>query len=542
MAEVPCLTLSLVYLLVLGVVLVKTYKIYGRAWVQIQLFYAFITFQVLFRMIAFGILEEKGNLTDKKRYLLVYLPDSMFLISFLLLFWQILALKRHSHMYLGNAKTIGPYLQSISTYICPVITIGILSETLCYALFLCSIISTEIKSMELACINLILPIAFLGSQLAMQISYSGIPFKSVLHTKRHYIAGTTGFIWAICRVTRGIVGILWPKSIENESVLFVVVLILTEIGCYLVVLDDGQIELFLIHPEDKENENELLQSEDDDFNAFESSHRLVFDPSEVECTHEMPSRHHGLGRVYLAKFRDQMVLYRRVNFKRMSSFMQEEIMEDLKLIKEVTSEHVVQFFGCTLSNHTLGLISTYYHQGSLYSLLHEAKEELEFITKLNIARDLAMGMRDLHYQSQYHGHLTSHNVLLEGDKVVMIADFGLERMKKLAGLMCGYCNKSGWSSPELLMAEGPVAWQVQESDDVYSFGVVLWEILTSQVPFPDLPPEDLRHVVAEQYNRPELTPDINEVLAKLIKSCWNISPGKRPSFKLIYSTLCLIPT
>jgi serine/threonine protein kinase len=114
-------------------------------------------------------------------------------------------------------------------------------------------------------------------------------------------------------------------------------------------------------------------------------------------------------------------------------------------------------------------------------------------------------------------------------------------MKKFAGLMCGYCNKSGWTSPEQLMAEGPVAWQVKESDDVYSFGVVLWELMTEQVPFPDLPPEDLRHVVAEQNNRPELTSDINEVLTKLIKSCWNISPAKRPSFKLIYSTLCLVP-
>ena len=543
------LILALIYLLTCVLFLIRTWKLYCRAWPQVQVFYATVTMQAVLRTAAFLLQAQDVEISEKAEYVLLYLPDSLFLVGFLVLFWLLLMLEQRAHMDLGNAKSAGPFLRSVATHMWKAIALWVFADSLCYLLYLLDVCNSEIKSFELAVANIVLPILVLVSQFALQITYSGIPFKSRVYTKRHYIVGTAALIWSIGREVRGVVGVLWPEPV-SESVqqgsnvseaLFIAVLLTTEIGCYLAVLDYGQTQLFHLSPEDEDPQNDLLSGEYEDLSGFTASHQLIYDSQEVECTHEMPSRHHALGRVFLAKFREQIVLYRRVNFKRLSSFVQEEVVEDLQALKQVTSEHIVPFLGCTLDGCVLGLLSTYYHQGSLYSLLHEAKEELSDATKVRIARDLSMGLRDLHYQNQSHGHLTSHNVLLEGDKVVMISDFGLERMKKFAGLMCGYCNKNGWTSPEQLTAEGPVAWQVKESDDVYSFGVVLWELMTEQVPFPDLPPEDLSHVVAEQNNRPELTPDINEVLTKLIKSCWNISPAKRPSFKLIYSPLCLVP-
>ena len=543
------LILALIYLLTCLLFLLRTWKLYCRSWPQIQSFYATVTAQAVLRTVAFLLQAQDIGLSDKTEYVLLYLPDSLFVVAFLMLFWLLLMLEQKAHMELGNAKSAGPCLRAIAAHMWKAIALWVCAEALCYLLFLLDVCDSEAKSFELAVVDIVLPIFVLTSQFALQVAYSGIPFKSRLYTRRHYIVGIAALVWSIGREVRGVLGVLWsqplPQSVQQESslseVLFIAVLLCTEVGCYLTVLDYGQTQLFRLSPEDEDPENELLPGEYEDLSGFTASHQLVYDSQEVECTHEMPSRHHALGRVFLAKFRDQIVLYRRVNFKRLSSFMQEEVMEDLQGLKQVTSEHIVPFLGCTLDGCVLGILSTYYHQGSLYSLIHEAKEELDEATKVRIARDLSMGLRDLHYQGQTHGHLTSHDVLLEGDKVVMISDFGLERLKKFAGLMCGYCNKSGWTSPEQLLAEGPVAWQVKESDDVYSFGVVLWELMTEQVPFPDLPPEDLRHVVAEQNNRPELTSDINEVLTKLIKSCWNISPAKRPSFKLIYSTLCLVP-
>ena len=551
--EVISLVLALVYSLMFFLFVCRAWRIYWNAWSQTQMFYAAVTAHSLLRACTFYLQAADQSPSPKLEYLLLYAPDSLFVLAYLLLFWVLLVVEVRSHMDLGNARSAGPRLRRVAAHIWKAVLLWLICETGCYALYLGDVMDGNVKLFEISVVNVAMAGFVFSCLLALQVSFSGIPFKSKLFTQRHYLVLFAAFVWSVGRLIRGVLGVLYSRPIPEAAndaqpsaeALLIAVLMCTEVLCYLAVLDYGHIPLFFISQEDDQGSitEQLVANKGlNDLSGFEVNQQLVYSGAAVECTHQMYSRPTGFGKVFLAKFNEQIVFYRRVNFKRLSNYIKEEAMEELLAIKAVTSEHIAPFLGCTLEGNVLGLLFTYYHQGSLFSLLHEAKEELTYEAKISIARDLAMGMRDLYYQGQAHGHLTSHNVLLESNKIVMISDFGLERMKKFAGLMTGYCNKSGWTSPEQLLAEGPVATQVRESDDVYSFGVILWELLTSRLPFPDLPPEDIKHVVAELNNRPELTGDIDEVMAKLIKSCWNISAEKRPTFKLIYSTLCLIPS
>jgi serine/threonine protein kinase len=75
------------------------------------------------------------------------------------------------------------------------------------------------------------------------------------------------------------------------------------------------------------------------------------------------------------------------------------------------------------------------------------------------------------------------------------------------------------------------------SADVYSFGVCLWQMITKEVPFAGMTPIQAAFQVANGA-RPPLTELIPRPMQKIISSCWQQDPQKRPSFTLLTAELC----
>ena len=77
-----------------------------------------------------------------------------------------------------------------------------------------------------------------------------------------------------------------------------------------------------------------------------------------------------------------------------------------------------------------------------------------------------------------------------------------------------------------------------EKCDVYSFGMCLWEILTQERVFSDLPSlEKLVFAVVEEGHRPAIPANCPTSLRQLITACWDADPQKRPSFQEILEQL-----
>jgi len=115
---------------------------------------------------------------------------------------------------------------------------------------------------------------------------------------------------------------------------------------------------------------------------------------------------------------------------------------------------------------------------------------------------------------------------------VRVADFGLTRLKDKKNSDETPQGSPAYMAPEVYLGH------YDEKCDVYSFAMVLWEMLTQERVFADLPNlQKLMYAIVEEGRRPTLPPNTPTSLRNLITSCWDADPAKRPSFKEILEQL-----
>uniref|UniRef100_A0A8C0VQV2 C-terminal Src kinase n=1 Tax=Cyanistes caeruleus TaxID=156563 RepID=A0A8C0VQV2_CYACU len=123
-----------------------------------------------------------------------------------------------------------------------------------------------------------------------------------------------------------------------------------------------------------------------------------------------------------------------------------------------------------------------------------------------------------------HRDLAARNVLVSEDNIAKVSDFGLT--KEASSTQDTGKLPVKWTAPEALREK-----KFSTKSDVWSFGILLWEIYSfGRVPYPrivsDEPPLGAGFQGwggAELYGCPA-------VVYEVMKKCWTLDPGHRPSF------------
>uniref|UniRef100_A0ACD5V7M8 Uncharacterized protein n=1 Tax=Avena sativa TaxID=4498 RepID=A0ACD5V7M8_AVESA len=226
--------------------------------------------------------------------------------------------------------------------------------------------------------------------------------------------------------------------------------------------------------------------------------------------------------------------------------LEEQFNSEVAFLSRLRHPNVVQFVAACKRPPVYCIITEYMSQGTLRMYLHKKDPySLSPGTVLRLALDVARGMEYLHAQGVIHRDLKSHNLLLNDDMRVKVADFGTSCLEahahsSRAGAGAGVGGERGgtnmgtyrWMAPEMVR-DKPCTRKV----DVYSFGIVLWELTTCLVPFQGMTPVQAAYAACEKNVRPPLSPTCPPALNSLIKMCWAGNPARRPEFSYVVSVL-----
>jgi eukaryotic-like serine/threonine-protein kinase len=132
---------------------------------------------------------------------------------------------------------------------------------------------------------------------------------------------------------------------------------------------------------------------------------------------------------------------------------------------------------------------------SLENLLR-AGHKFTLIEKLDIIRQLCLGLGYAHQKGVIHRDVKPANIMVQPDGNIKIVDFGVARLEKTAGhtqtgMVIGTFH---YISPERLLGR-----PADGRADVWSAGVILYLLLTGRLPFPGEDPDTLHRVVREPH-------------------------------------------
>ena len=132
---------------------------------------------------------------------------------------------------------------------------------------------------------------------------------------------------------------------------------------------------------------------------------------------------------------------------------------------------------------------------SLENLLRSGRQ-FSLIEKLDIVRQLCLGLGYAHQKGVIHRDIKPANIMVQPDGNVKIVDFGVARLEKASGrtqtgMVIGTFH---YISPERLLGK-----PADGRADIWSAGVILYLLLTGRLPFPGDDAATLQRVVREPH-------------------------------------------
>ena len=513
------------------------------------------------------------------KYLILALPDMVYIIVFLILVWHFLSQYITSHINVAN--DLGVFLNEdvpsmkkktnyvlygvIPAYIAGFILIGVL-----YAILANTDENKKAIMTIEGGISIATPFIFLGYYIFITVKFSGRPYRGKSEEEDVNHIFFVAVVWCLDRVIVGIAYIVAVKIFSvyivdisqiskiRDWIFIVVYFIVAEFIPLYFALDFSLMKTFI------ENEPPLLSQTDEESapepsrnaNLFESESEapsnqrkssvrypskqdvqnlIITNGSDIVLDQEIYSRKNGLGKLYKSTYKGQTVCSRVILFERLSRYDLEGISTDIQNIALLSSPNITPLVGLYIEeNTTITIITPFYKNGSLYDYLHN--NTISDSDKIKIALGIAQGLKYLHENHIYHLHLSSKNVYLDDDMTAVVGDYGFDSLKFTATTFNRYKNKNSYSSPEVLVNGNDIGTGTDEKIDVYSYGMVLWELFANTTPFDVELPQVISYVV-EQKLRPKIESNFDKEIAELIRTCWETESKKRPSVDTIISTI-----
>ncbi|XP_020516690.1 tyrosine-protein kinase Fes/Fps [Labrus bergylta] len=211
---------------------------------------------------------------------------------------------------------------------------------------------------------------------------------------------------------------------------------------------------------------------------------------------------------------------------------------EARILKQYDHPNIVRLIGVCTQKQPIYIVMELIQGGDFLSFLRHEGHSLTPKILVKMTENVASGMEYLESKKCIHRDLAARNCLVAEKFLVKISDFGMSRQQD-----------DGVYSAEGGLRQIPVKWTAPEAlnygrfttdSDVWSFGVLLWETFSMGLtPYTSMSNQQTREEVEKGYRMPAPHNCPMEI-SRIMSSCWQYDPKKRPSFKMLRTELSAI--
>ncbi|KAK4702047.1 hypothetical protein P7C70_g4180, partial [Phenoliferia sp. Uapishka_3] len=196
------------------------------------------------------------------------------------------------------------------------------------------------------------------------------------------------------------------------------------------------------------------------------------------------------------------------------------IEREIVIMKLIEHPNVLRLIDVWETKSELYLIMEYVPGGELFDYLVR-KGKLGADEALHYFQQIISGVDYCHRFNICHRDLKPENLLLDGERNIKIADFGMAALERSGKLLETSCGSPHYASPEIVSGLNYHG----SSSDIWSCGIILFALLTGRLPFDD---ENIRDLLAKVKKGRYIMPEELPAAAKdLIRRMLEVDPERR---------------
>lgn len=205
-----------------------------------------------------------------------------------------------------------------------------------------------------------------------------------------------------------------------------------------------------------------------------------------------------------------------------SSHLPYGIEREIIIMKLISHPNIMGLYDVWENKTDLYLILEYIEGGELFDYLIKKGRLLE-LEAINYFKQIIHGIGYLHQFNICHRDLKPENLLLDFNKNIKIADFGMAALEVEKKLLETSCGSPHYASPEIVAGQNYHG----APSDIWSCGIILFALLTGHLPFDD---ENIRKLLLKVQNGKFIMPkDLSPEAKDLILRMLQVRPKDRIS-------------